>query len=140
MRVAVGRSVLELVLGTLRSRRLMRSSTRRTPALGGGGGVDGAIHRAAGPGILQETRARYPQGCPTGSAVVTSAGSLKARYLFHAVGPIWRGGTKGSPTSSGPPISDASTWRRSMSAGPSPSPRSAPESMAIPAISPQSTP
>ncbi len=57
-------------------------------SLAGGGGVDGAIHRAGGPTIMAEC-ARF-DGCPTGSAVVTTAGHLKARYIFHAVGPIYR--------------------------------------------------
>ncbi len=58
-------------------------------ALAGGGGVDGAIHRAGGPTIMQECR-QY-DGCPTGSAVPTTAGRLKAQYVFHAVGPIYSG-------------------------------------------------
>jgi O-acetyl-ADP-ribose deacetylase (regulator of RNase III) len=59
----------------------------------GGGGVDGAIHRAGGPAIMQElNRIRPRNGCPTGSAVVTGAGSLPARIVVHAVGPVWRGG------------------------------------------------
>ena len=57
-------------------------------ALAGGGGVDGAIHRAGGPTIMQACR--QIGGCPTGSAVATTAGNLKARYVFHAVGPIFR--------------------------------------------------
>jgi O-acetyl-ADP-ribose deacetylase (regulator of RNase III) len=54
--------------------------------------VDGAIHRVAGPLLMQQTRERYPQGCPTGEAVATDAGDLAARFVFHAVGPVWRGG------------------------------------------------
>ncbi|MEK7405979.1 MAG: O-acetyl-ADP-ribose deacetylase [Acidobacteriota bacterium] len=66
-------------------------------ALRGGGGVDGAIHRAGGPVIMQELdQIRAAQGgCPTGSAVVTSAGALPARFVFHAAGPIYRGGGQG---------------------------------------------
>lgn len=60
-------------------------------ALAGGGGVDGAIHAAAGPTVMAELRRRY-DGCPTGSAVITAAGDLPARFIIHAVGPVWRGG------------------------------------------------
>lgn len=64
-------------------------------ALAGGGGVDGAIHRAGGPEIMAELRREHPGGCPTGSAVATTAGRLPARWVFHAVGPVWRGGAQG---------------------------------------------
>jgi O-acetyl-ADP-ribose deacetylase (regulator of RNase III) len=63
-------------------------------ALAGGGGVDGAIHRAGGPSIMAELRERY-EGCPTGEAVVTGAGDLPARWVIHAVGPRWAGGARG---------------------------------------------
>ncbi len=63
--------------------------------LAGGGGVDGAIHRRGGPAIMAETDAKYPEGCPTGSAVISAGGNLKARFVVHAVGPIWRGGQRG---------------------------------------------
>ena len=68
-------------------------------ALAGGGGVDGAIHRAGGPGIMQELDAIRSQsgGCPTGGAVATGAGRLPARYVFHAVGPVYRDGKHGEP-------------------------------------------
>jgi O-acetyl-ADP-ribose deacetylase (regulator of RNase III) len=61
----------------------------------GGGGVDGAIHRAAGPSLMEELRSRHPGGTATGSAVVTSAGLLPARWVIHAVGPVWQGGGRG---------------------------------------------
>ncbi|MDE0226880.1 MAG: O-acetyl-ADP-ribose deacetylase [Gammaproteobacteria bacterium] len=68
-------------------------------SLMGGGGVDGAIHRAGGPGILaacKEIRAtHYPDGLPTGEAVITTAGRMPARYVIHTVGPVYRGGNSG---------------------------------------------
>ena len=68
-------------------------------SLMGGGGVDGAIHRAGGPAILDECRqivARQGR-LPTGNAVITTGGNLKARYVIHTVGPVWQGGSNGEP-------------------------------------------
>ena len=71
------------------------------PSLLGGGGVDGAIHNRGGPQILEECktlRRRYwPDGLPSGKAVITGGGLLKARHVIHAVGPVWKGGNRGEP-------------------------------------------
>ena len=76
--------------------------------LAGGGGVDGAIHRAAGRAIKAETRERFPEGCPTGGAVTTGAGNMKARWVIHAVGPVWHGGKRGEEELL------ASAWRSAL--------------------------
>lgn len=68
-------------------------------SLMGGGGVDGAIHRAGGPAILEECRQIVARqgGCPTGEAVITTAGNMPARFVIHTVGPVWHGGQRGEP-------------------------------------------
>lgn len=91
----VGRSRVELVSGDITRETVDAIANAANEALRGGGGVDGAIHRAAGPGLLEELRRRYPDGTPTGTAVATEGHALPARWVLHAVGPIWRGGGHG---------------------------------------------
>lgn len=95
--VQIGKTVLRLVQGDITQQAVDAIVNAANRHLAGGGGVDGAIHRAGGPVIAEECRAiRERQGeCPPGEAVVTSGGNLSARHVIHAVGPIWQGGTAG---------------------------------------------
>ena len=86
---------IELILGDITAQAVYAIANAANEALRGGGGVDGAIHRAAGPGLLAELRDRYPDGTPTGTAVATGGHDLPARWVLHAVGPVWRGGDHG---------------------------------------------
>jgi len=93
--ITINDRTLELVLGDITQQDVDAIVNAANSQLAGGGGVDGAIHRAAGPSIMAETERRYPDGCPTGSAVITTAGNLTAKYVVHAVGPFWSGGNRG---------------------------------------------
>lgn len=95
MQVRFGTSLLELAQGDITLQEVDAVVNAANSALAGGGGVDGAIHRTAGPALMEETARRYPEGCATGSAVITGAGRLPARHVIHAVGPVWQGGVKG---------------------------------------------
>ena len=90
--LSVGPCLLELVQGDITEQRVDAIVNAANSRLAGGGGVDGAIHRRGGPAIMAETREKYPKGCPTGSAVISGAGRLPAKYVIHAVGPIYRDG------------------------------------------------
>lgn len=92
MRIARNGCTLELVVGDITTQQVDVIANAANPALAGGGGVDGAIHRAAGPLVMRQTQTDYPDGCPIGSAVLTEAGNLPAGRIAHAVGPVWRGG------------------------------------------------
>ena len=86
---------LEITRGDITRETVDAIANAANEALRGGAGVDGAIHRAAGPGLLGELRERYPHGTPTGTAAITGGHGLPARWVLHAVGPVWRGGGQG---------------------------------------------
>lgn len=97
MEVTIGKTRLKLIQGDITQQETEAIVNAANPSLLGGGGVDGAIHRAGGPAILEECQqivARQGR-LPPGKAVITTGGRLKARWVIHTVGPIWRGGERG---------------------------------------------
>jgi len=94
-----GTGVIGLVQGDITKESTDAVVNAANRSLLGGGGVDGAIHRAGGPAILEACKAvRARQGeCPPGEAVATTGGRLPAKYVIHTVGPVWRGGNRGEP-------------------------------------------
>ena len=98
MKLAIGPDrFIEIVEGDITAVEADAIVNAANAALAGGGGVDGAIHRAGGPSLMAELDVirKRDGGCATGGAVATGAGLLKARYVFHAAGPIYRDGTRG---------------------------------------------
>jgi len=93
MEVKINNSTLALVEGDITIEETDAIVNAANSRLAGGGGVDGAIHRAGGPSIMAECR--KIGGCPTGQAVITTGGNLKAKFVIHTVGPVYQGGTKG---------------------------------------------
>jgi len=93
MTITINNTEISLVIGDITRTDTEVIVNAANSGLRGGGGVDGAIHRAGGPVIMEECR--KIGSCPTGNAVVTSAGNLPVRYIIHAVGPIYRGGNQG---------------------------------------------
>jgi O-acetyl-ADP-ribose deacetylase (regulator of RNase III) len=99
MERTIGRTRLTLHRGDITGQEVDAIVNAANSTLLGGGGVDGAIHRNGGATILEECRVlrqtRYPAGLPAGEAAATGAGRLSARWVIHAVGPIWQGGDQG---------------------------------------------
>jgi O-acetyl-ADP-ribose deacetylase (regulator of RNase III) len=93
--LVIGRGRLELIEGDITTESVDAIGNAANERLRGGGGVDGAIHHAAGHGLLDELRRRYPNGTPTGTAVATEGHALPAQWVIHAVGPVWQGGGEG---------------------------------------------
>ena len=99
MEKKVNQTDITLVQGDITQQRVSAITNAANSRLAGGGGVDGAIHRAGGPEIMAECdKIRREQGgCPTGQAVITTGGDLYADHVIHTVGPIWEGGMSGEP-------------------------------------------
>jgi O-acetyl-ADP-ribose deacetylase (regulator of RNase III) len=100
-KIQIGKAKICLVQGDITDQNTDAIVNAANSTLMGGGGVDGAIHRKGGPKILEECKQiramKWPDGLPTGKAVITSGGDLKARHVIHTVGPVWRGGIHGEP-------------------------------------------
>jgi O-acetyl-ADP-ribose deacetylase (regulator of RNase III) len=96
MEFKIGNATLQLVKGDITDQETDAIVNAANSTLLGGGGVDGAIHSKGGPKILEECKrlraTEWPDGLPTGNAAITSGGNLKAKYVIHTVGPVWRGG------------------------------------------------
>jgi O-acetyl-ADP-ribose deacetylase (regulator of RNase III) len=96
MEVMINNSTLALAEGDITNESTDAIVNAANTRLAGGAGVDGAIHQAGGPSIMEECR--KIGGCPTGQAVITTGGNLRAKYVIHTVGPIYQGGNKGEAT------------------------------------------
>jgi O-acetyl-ADP-ribose deacetylase (regulator of RNase III) len=95
----IGKTKIRIVQGDITEQVTDAIVNAANSSLMGGGGVDGAIHKKGGPKILEECKrireTPWPDGLPTGRAVITTGGNLKARYVIHTVGPVWHGGKHG---------------------------------------------
>jgi O-acetyl-ADP-ribose deacetylase len=97
----IGKATVRLVRGDITEMETDAIVNAANSSLMGGGGVDGAIHRKGGPRILEECKkiraTEWPAELPTGKAVITSGGNLKAKFVIHTVGPVWHSGGRGEP-------------------------------------------
>ena len=142
MEKLVNQTTIKLIQGDITRENVDAITNAANENLAGGGGVDGAIHRAGGPKIMEECdeiRARQG-GCPTGQAVITTGGNLAARHVIHTVGPIWRAEIQMNPHYSRAATMKVWRWLIGTVSVQSPFPLLAPESTATQLLKPLASP
>lgn len=93
----IHQTIVEVVRGSVTDQDVDAIVNAANTGMRGGGGIDGRIHRAAGPGMMEELIKVAPHGAKTGTLVVTGGHNLKQKFVFHTPGPVWNGGSKGEP-------------------------------------------
>src|SRR5579883_1324334 len=93
----INNTTVEVVRGSVTDQPVDAIVNAANTGMQGGGGIDGRIHRAAGPGLMEELARVAPHGAKTGTAVITHAHNLPHKHIIHTPGPVWNGGSRGEP-------------------------------------------